>query len=386
MRVCGIIAEYDPFTRGHLHHLTQARARTGADFVICAISSAFTQRGLPALFATHQRARMALLQGADLVLGMPVSYSCAGADRFAVGGVGILQALGPVTHLSFGVEEGLEEQLAPTAALLGRPDEGFRALLRAKLAEGKSFARAQGEALAMRLPQLRPEALRQPNFILGLSYLKALQALDSPIQAIPVPRHSAYHGRSIEGLPSASALRLALRRGDWAGLKASLPESSYRCIQDAVKAGSLHWPEALDLPLMQAALDGRDHSGIAEIAEGLDRRIQKLAPSAHGRESLARLVKSRRYPMSRVMRALTGLLLGLQAEPLAQPAYARLLGFRRSAAELLQQIGRSGFPLITRPAREQRPGLRQDMQAEQLWHLGAGQPAARAFEQQIIIV
>lgn len=386
MRVCGIIAEYDPFTSGHQHHMAQARKLSGAEYVVCVISSAFTQRGLPALFSTHERARMALMAGADLVLGLPVSYSCAQADRFAMGGVGILNALQVVSHLSFGVEAGLKDRLPEVAALLLRPDEAFQQRLKAALREGKSFARAQGEALTAALPELPRDALLQPNFILGLSYLKALRALNSGIHPLPVDRHSAYHSRALASHPSASAARAALRRGDWAGVKGALPESSYACVRRAVKEGSLHWPEALDLPLMLAALHGREQAGIAEISEGLDQRIRKLAPQASGREELARLVKSRRYPMSRVMRALSGLLLGLPRQPLQAPGYARLLGFRSSAAPLMQAIGRSGFPLYSRPAREEEPGLKQDMHAEQLWHLGAGQPASRAFQQQIIIV
>ncbi|NLB37948.1 MAG: nucleotidyltransferase family protein, partial [Clostridiales bacterium] len=69
MRVCGVIAEYDPFHRGHRYHLETARALTGADYVVCVMGRAFSQRGAPMLFGTQDRARMALLGGADLVLG-----------------------------------------------------------------------------------------------------------------------------------------------------------------------------------------------------------------------------------------------------------------------------------------------------------------------------
>ena len=386
MRVSGIIAEYDPFTLGHLHHLNQAREKPGADYVVCVISSAFTQRGLPALFSTHQRARMALKAGADLVLGMPVSYSCAQADRFAYGGVGIFSALQLVSHLCFGVEEGLAAHLHQAAALLMAPDEAFRASLKDALREGKSFARAQGEALAARLPDLPKDALRQPNFILGLSYLKALSAMKSGIQPLTIDRQGAYHSRALKGLPSASAARAALGRGDWQGLKAAVPAGSYDAIREAVEQGELHWPDALDLPLLRAALEDKDHSGIAEMSEGLDRRIRKLALEARGRGELAALVRSRRYPLSRVQRALSGMLLELRQEPLGPPAYARLLGFRKSAAALMEALGRSGFPVISRPARASQPGLQEDMAAEQLWYLGAGLPAARAFQQPIIII
>mgnify|MGYP000864007112 FL=1 len=89
MKVCGIIAEYDPFHEGHLHQLRRARELTQADYMVCVLGSAFSQRGDAMMFSTQDRARMALANGFDLVLGMPYSFSCAQANRFAVGGVGI---------------------------------------------------------------------------------------------------------------------------------------------------------------------------------------------------------------------------------------------------------------------------------------------------------
>ena len=147
MRVCGIIAEYDPFHLGHLHQLSEARRLSQADYVVCVISCAFTQRGLPALFSTQYRARMALLAGADLVLGMPVSYGCAQANRFALGGVGVLHGLRVVTHLSFGVEASALPELGRLSRLLEGADAGFQGRQRAALRAGHSLARARGEAL-----------------------------------------------------------------------------------------------------------------------------------------------------------------------------------------------------------------------------------------------
>ena len=104
MAVCGIIAEYDPFHKGHARHLRLARERSGADDIVCVMSGSFTQRGVPALLSAHARAEMALRCGADIVLQMPYAFSVREAEYFALGGVYILHALGCVTHLSFGAE------------------------------------------------------------------------------------------------------------------------------------------------------------------------------------------------------------------------------------------------------------------------------------------
>ena len=75
MNITGIIAEYNPFHNGHAYQLARARALTGADYIIVVMSGDYVQRGTPAILEKHLRARLALENGADLVLELPVRYS-----------------------------------------------------------------------------------------------------------------------------------------------------------------------------------------------------------------------------------------------------------------------------------------------------------------------
>ena len=50
MKVCGIIAEYNPFHNGHRYQIEQARKQSGCDMVIAVMSGNFVQRGEPATF------------------------------------------------------------------------------------------------------------------------------------------------------------------------------------------------------------------------------------------------------------------------------------------------------------------------------------------------
>ena len=45
MKVCGIIAEYNPFHNGHRYQIEQARKQSGCDMVIAVMSGNFVQRG-----------------------------------------------------------------------------------------------------------------------------------------------------------------------------------------------------------------------------------------------------------------------------------------------------------------------------------------------------
>ena len=102
MNITGIIAEYNPFHSGHAYHLSCARRETDADYVIAVMSGNFVQRGAPALLDKYTRARMALSEGADLVLELPPAWSCASAEYFAGAAVCLLGQLGCVQTLCYG--------------------------------------------------------------------------------------------------------------------------------------------------------------------------------------------------------------------------------------------------------------------------------------------
>ena len=80
MKVVGIIAEYNPFHKGHQFHLSRARELSGADYVIVVMSGNYVQRGTPAMFDKYTRAEAALRSGADLVLELPVSVATGSAE------------------------------------------------------------------------------------------------------------------------------------------------------------------------------------------------------------------------------------------------------------------------------------------------------------------
>ena len=92
-KAVGIIAEYNPFHKGHAYHIEKAKELTGADYAVVVLSGDFVQRGTPAVFSKHLRAKMALLGGADVVLELPSYYASSSAEYFAKGSIGILNAL-----------------------------------------------------------------------------------------------------------------------------------------------------------------------------------------------------------------------------------------------------------------------------------------------------
>ena len=145
MTAVGIIAEYNPFHRGHAWQIGEVRRRLGADTAVAAcMSGNFVQRGDFALLEKHARAEAALSGGADLVLELPTPWACAPAERFAQGGVAVLEAAGVVTHLAFGCECGDLEPLRTVAECLDSP--AYHVLLRQFAGGGVTFAAARQAA------------------------------------------------------------------------------------------------------------------------------------------------------------------------------------------------------------------------------------------------
>ncbi len=386
MRVCGVIAEYDPFHQGHAYHLAQARQAAGADFVVCLISGCFTQRGAPALLSPRTRAEMALRGGADAVLQMPYAFSAREAEYFALGGVYTFQRLGCVTHLSFGVETSEPETLFQAARLLEAPDDALEARVQAGLRAGLSHAAAQGRAVTETL-ELSPGALSAPNNALGIAYLRALLRLKSELVPLPVLRQGAYHAAEVAPFPAASAVRRALLRGDWQGVWGAIPAPSQAPLRRAALEGALCPPDALD-GLLRAQLLSMGEEALARlpgIGEGLERRIARAAAETVSREALIDRVKTRRYTRGRISRALCHALMRVSAEDLpALPGYARLLGFREGARPLLRRMQESGFPLYSRPARAADMAL--DIRADELWRIGAGLPRGEIYREAPVIL
>lgn len=216
MKVAGIIAEYNPFHKGHQYHIEETRKQTGADYVIAVMSGDYVQRGEPAIADKYMRTRMALSGGADLVIEMPVIYATASAEYFATAGIGILDRLGCVDYLSFGSEWADVEDYSSYATLFLEEPEEYRQILQEQLKRGKSFPEARaftaGKLLFDSKPETAVEFLKEPNHILGLEYIKALRRRNSSIQPITVKRKGNHYHEKIlaEEYSSATSIRREL--------------------------------------------------------------------------------------------------------------------------------------------------------------------------------
>ncbi len=325
MHICGIICEYNPLHLGHKKQMDTVRGMYGPDTaIVCLMSGNFVQRGHPAIFDKMQRARAALLAGADLVLELPVTYALSSAEGFAAGGVRILSPI--CDSLCFGCETADKAGLMQAAQQLLSP--AFSENLKVYLGAGKSFPAARQAALEAMGTD--PQFVSLPNNILATEYCKAILAQNSPLQPVPIFRGGNYHDRQADfENPSATSLRQRILEGE--SILSYVPVSF-----ENATVHSLSYDEKAMLFKLRTMVDA-EFEALPYGSEGLWRKFMHACRKEATMEAILEGTKSKRYTRSRLDRMAMCAFLGLRAEDLASPApYARVLGLNDRGREVLK--------------------------------------------------
>ena len=237
-KVLGIVGEYNPFHNGHLYHLEESKKITGSTYTVAIMSGNFTQRGSTSLIDKWSKVEMAIQNGIDLVIELPVLYATSSAENFADGAVKILDSLKVVDYISFGSETSDIDALNKLADVLYKEPKKYKTLLSHELNKGISFPKARENALMMYLNDIRKyvNVLSSPNNILGIEYLKALKKYKSNIQPISIARYEAgYNDISYSGnIASATAIRNIVKNGGFDILRRLLPAPSYSILLENI--------------------------------------------------------------------------------------------------------------------------------------------------------
>lgn len=367
MKVAAIIAEYNPFHRGHQYQIQETRRRTGADYILAVMSGDFVQRGAPALCNKYLRAHMALMGGVDAVIELPSLYALSSAEYFAGGGIALLNQLGIIDTLSFGSEAGNLDPLMECAHSLLEAGADYDAAVRNCLQKGYSYPVSRSKALSKADHRLHDhELLSTPNNILGIEYCKALLATHSKIQPFTLKRQDCgYHETilsNLTGYASASAIRDAIFNKESGSIRDYVTEETYQLLKDN---------NIFSHPVTENDLSGLLHykllsrqsfgfSAYLDCGPDLSDKICKNLPFYNGFSDFCSSLKSKDLTYARISRVLMHILLEMTTPDFYKTSmperklfvpYARLLGFRESAAPLLSEIKKhSTIPFISKPA------------------------------------
>lgn len=316
------------------------------------MSGNFVQRGQPALTDKFARARMAVIGGADLVVELPLPFQCANARAFASGGVALLHALGCVSLLGFGCEAQETESLSLCARALC--DQRVQSYIREHLRSPATYAALRSRAVAEYYGPRVGGVLREPNNILAVEYLRALEDMGSPIRPMGVARLGPGHDSPIprERFASASYLREKILSGAWEEAAPFVPPQ----ISGELKGQDLFSPGAFSLVSLARlrALSLKEIRLLPEVSEGMEHRIWKGIATAASMDGLYDAVKTKRYTHARIRRILLYGVLGVTREDFHKPLFARVLAVNDKGQEILRACKKTAsIPVVSRYAQQE---------------------------------
>ena len=348
MKICACIAEYNPFHLGHLKHINYIKNELGAEKVVVIMSGNFTQRGEPAVLNKFKRAELAVKYGADLVIELPTVFATANAEIFAKGAINVLNSLGKVDGICFGVESGSRQDYLTLAGALNSESKEFKRILKENLDKGVSLAKAKCDAVKTTYGEFDESLLSSPNNILGVEYTRAILSLNSNMEIHPMIRLEDHNDEELKkGITSAKSIRRYIKAGLKKKVKKNLPPLTYKALKD--------YPYEFDKIIMsKVILSSREEmSKIPDCTEGLENRIKALSKDNLDVENLIDKVSSKRYTKARIRRILIANLLGITKDfcddCLKSSLYAKVLAVNGKSKDIISTLSQnSTIPLLTR--------------------------------------
>lgn len=368
--VLGIIAEYNPFHNGHLYHLKESKKATGAEYTVAIISGNFTQRGSTSIIDKWKKTEMALQNGVDLIIELPVLYSISSSENFAEGSIKILNSLGIIDFLSFGSETSYIKILNNFANILYDEPKEYKKILSNYLDTGLSFPKARENALLEYIKNFEDvntnfdnykNILSSPNNILGIEYLKAIKKYKSSIKPVCIKRSIAdYNSSDISintSIASATAIRELIKNKNFNTIKTVIPEKSYSILADCINSGCII-PDLncfeKEIIYVLRKMSIKEIANLPDVSEGLEFLIKKAVNSCNTLTELLNTIKSKRYTITRLQRILLYALLDISKKNMklskeVDSPYIRVLGFNDNGKKLISKImdKNPNQPLIT---------------------------------------
>ena len=359
MKHIGIIAEYNPFHNGHAYQLHRAKEMFPDKKIIVLMSGNYVQRGEPSIYNKYLRTACALSDNADIVFELPLLFASASAEYFAQAAIHAFLKTGTIDTLCFGAEHDNLALLQEIAHLLVIEPSNFKSVLQQELKKGNSFPKARMLAITTCImhPDVK-ELLQQPNNILAIEYLKALEKTKADIKPVIIKRTgSHYHDTTLTtNYQSATAIRNAIQN-DIDISKTQMPEPSIHILMHSALAKPIFASDFYN-SLQYAIWQKQEYlENFLEVSTDLANQLKSIKIYPQAFDTLINNLTNRQYTSTRIKRAMMNILLDITKDELTlckekqYISYLRLLGFKKDASFILKDIKKqSDIPIINKVA------------------------------------
>lgn len=334
MDAVGIICEYNPLHKGHIYHIEQTKKLFPGRTLILVLNGYFLERGEVSILSKENKTMLSLLYGVDLIVELPFIFGTQSADIFADAAIKILNHLGCKT-IVFGSESNNIEALEQVAKI--QDSKEYNLKVKEYLDQGVNYPTALAKALNT------SEDIFNPNDLLGISYIKAINKNKCEITPITIERTSGYHDLdSNNEIISASNIRNKLKNKE--DISFFVPRRVVRGIENI----------SLDdlFPFIKyKILTDYDLSKYLTVDEGIEYRLKEKIMEAKNLDEFIKLVKTKRYTYNKISRMLIHILIGVPKDinKLASIDYIRVLGFNKKGRAYLHELKDLDIGLVPIP-------------------------------------
>ena len=334
MKKIGIIAEYNPFHNGHLYQINEIKKMFPDSLIIVILSGNFTQKGDISIINKWDKTNIAL-NYVDLVIENPFCFCTESADIFAYSSISILKEL-KVDYLVFGSESNNIDILYKLANTQINNKE-FDYKVKYYLDLGFNYP----NSLAKALKELTSYEIKEPNDILGITYIKEIINQKANIIPYSIKRTNDYNSLELnDKIVSASAIRNGIKNNK--NINKYIPN---------YKINNPHFIDEYFTLLKYKILTTDDLSIYQSVDEGIEFRIKKYINESNNLEELIDKCKTKRYTYNRIKRMFLHILCNFTKKEAKNRkiSYIRVLGFNSKGKNSLNKIKKdANLPILTK--------------------------------------
>lgn len=356
MKITGIVAEYNPFHMGHEYQLKKARELSQCEALVVVMSGNFVQRGEPAIIDKFKRAEAAIYGGADLVIELPMPFSCQNAEMFATAAIAELKKL-KITSLSFGCEDDDVTKLKKVAEIqLNNPL--YNKMLKEEIKKGISYPKALSNVLTSLLNSPTNDVIFSPNNVLAIEYIKSAIKQNLNCNFVPIKRIGKNHNDEyITGnYDSATAIRKGILSGSNVHTTSLTPKSVEllnKFLREQKNYNNFNnYLYYLYYKIIDVGKDGL--KDFYEVTEGLNNKIYANIFKYDNIDDYIMSLKSKRYTYSKLRRMLLNILLDIKTTDIndfmliENQNYIKVLSFNDKGRQIIKSTQNTEITTINR--------------------------------------
>ncbi|NYV27821.1 nucleotidyltransferase family protein [Streptobacillus felis] len=329
-KIVGVVAEFNPFHNGHKYQIDEI-SKQRPRIKIAVISGNFVQRGEVSIINKFMKAELAILEGYDIVVELPVYYSIQNADVFGEFSVKILNELGCNIQV-FGVEEENTEKLYSIIRLQNKRE--YLDKLKNYVKMGNSYIKSHEMVLA----EYGYRDVYKSNNILALSYIRTIERNSFNIRPYGIKRVGSGYNEEVSYGNIASATMI--RSKEINEVSNFVPKNTFYMLSKRVYRN--HEEKIFEwFKYLFNVKTKNELIKVYDFNDSMYNRVNKYIKDATDYYDFVNKFKSRNFSINRLRRIMLNLILYIDSEDIKlydEIKYIRVLSVNEKGAKYIKEL------------------------------------------------